>query len=341
MRCYDYEAKSLAEGASSFEQPDAVGGPGPRRRLAGSTEEVIHTTAGGAGWSVARGEVVTALLSAEAGSTAFETLVSNRHGIAVSLQFLDLTQEGMVLSAVAGDELTLDLAFDATNRFVLGDADRVYRVSCPAHDSGTTCQIRLDAGAGLADCASPEAALRAEHIPAACLAEPYRLGLYAVPGPHFILAGERTDSGRADCPPTIAMQSIAGRKVKHAVVLDDVRHLPRHDLGAAPLDAILYAEEGATAITEGTFDAFTNNCVHYARDVWRALDIPETDALARFVTENVVHDENLLAFFKMNGSARALAAVATGGQGRLKKYVAQKVRSQFEIEGGEALGGLR
>merc|ERR1719491_2365111 len=100
----------------------------------------------------------------------------------MKMKELDLTRDGMMMSVTNATELAG--SFTLMNAFVVDEPDVYYTVHCPAQSSGSQQHCTYTAldkdGEDLADCAEPSA-LRVEHIPAACLGEPYLVGLYAVP----------------------------------------------------------------------------------------------------------------------------------------------------------------
>jgi hypothetical protein len=180
-----------------------------------------------------------------------------------------------------------------------------YQVDCPASDDGDKCTVEEvnqqdDDGNDLVACFTEESTITKEDIPAECGEEMYDMALYALPGPHFILAGTKSldhsdpSSSSTICPKSIALATMNGKQMGKQIVsphLEDIKDLQKHTLGVAALADVLSAEENAEAIDETSYDIVTNNCVNYASRIWRRLEFDETEDLANFVVQNIIVDE--------------------------------------------------
>lgn len=183
-----------------------------------------------------------------------------------------------------------------------------------------------------------------DYMPSECYKTTYDIDLHAVKGPHLFIAAtlpmtEDPIKGTKDtnCPSSLAFHSIKGKK--NIVELDKKdRSLDSFHLGSAKLSDILKAEENAIAIEPSNYDFAKNNCVRYASDIWRSLDIDETTELAEFIIENVSNDsglEDLLKMYVDKGSFRAKAMYSIGGNVALKSFVTDVVYDQLDIVDGE------
>ena len=145
------------------------------------------------------------------------------------------------------------------------------------------------------------------------------------------MLGATSDNVTVDCPTNIALFSLDGQKNK--ITLEDITEYQKHHLGQAILGNVLKAEEKTNPTDEAAFNLATNNCVHYARSLWRLLDFPESDELARFVIENVVNDPNFDTLARQHaGGVRYMAAKTIGGIPAFTGHVEDVVYSQFIIE---------
>jgi hypothetical protein len=213
---------------------------------------------------------------------------------------------------------------------------------CPAEVDGDTCTVmelgqQNEAGNDLVTCFTEESAIMKEDIPAECDDEMYDMALYALPGPHFILAGTKSlDSSSVNpiCPKSIAFSTMDGGQIgKKQIVspyMEDIKDLPKHTLGVAALADVLEAESGAEAIDAESFDFATNNCVHYASSVWRRLGFEETDDLANFLVHNIIIDEAHLKemMSKQLGGRRLIEAMSHEGH---EEFVKNVVYSQLYL----------
>lgn len=168
-----------------------------------------------------------------------------------------------------------------------------------------------------------------------CKTRSYDLGLYAIPGPHFFIGATAIAADKnagSECPPSIVFVSIEGAK-KIFEVKESMDESSKHPLGEFELGDILEAEKKAVAIKDSEYDISSNNCAHYARDIWRSLGIMETSSLADFLVLNLINsDEVIDTATEMAGGHRVLAALAAGGHGALEHYIKHVVTSQLDIE---------
>ena len=240
----------------------------------------------------------------------------------------DLTRNDMVVHAPNG----LDDEFVVQNAFRVDLPDIVYKVECPAKSAGSVCQVEeLTASDGLDFCS-----LRDEDIPTKCMDLLYDVSLYAIKGPHFLVGVSPQEGGGVrgnDCPQIIAFDTPNGEKKKLDLMdTGDTKDLRVHKLGSSKLGAILKAEEQADVIDGSNFDLVSNNCVHYARDIWSSLGFDETDNLALFIIDHLKSDESFEKLAKKHiGGGRYLAAKAIGGPGAMEVFIDHVVYSQLDI----------
>ena len=164
------------------------------------------------------------------------------------------------------------------------------------------------------------------------------MALYALPGPHFILAGIKSldlDSSppSTNCPKSIVFSTMDGEQMGNKQIvstyMEDFKDLPKHTLGLAALADVLKAEENAEAIDEASFDIVTNNCVNYASSIWRRLEFDETEDLANFLVRNIVIDEaQLEKLASKHGGRRLHKAMFNKG---LEKFWKNVVYSQLYL----------
>ena len=257
-----------------------------------------------------------------------------------AMQVFLITKDSMIISTE-----DLDEAFTITNAFIKKNPEAMYRVDCPAKVEGNTCTVKKllgqqdEAGNDLVTCFAEESTIMMEDIPADGDDEMYDMALYALPGPHFILAGTKSlDSSSVNpiCPRSIAFSTMDGGQIgKKQIVspyMEDIKDLPKHTLGVAALADVLEAEENAEAIDEASYDMLNNNCVHYASSIWRRLGFDETEALGNFVVHNIVIDEELLVTAasesEVQGGRRLLKAMLNK---RLEDFVKNVVYEYFDL----------
>lgn len=292
---------------------------GEMRKLSTKEATVIHYTEDS--WKLSREEVVEAVKQAMNGDqTNFQlNEVSPSNG---SLQVSLITQDGMTISTE-----DLDEAFTIENAFIEKSPETMYKVDCPAKVDGDTCTVKElgqqdEASSDLVTCFAEDSTITKEDIPTECDDEMYDMALYALPGPHFILAGTKSlhsSSVNPICPKSIAFSTMDGgfgRKQMVSPYMEDFKELPKHTLGVAALIDVLEAESSAEAIDEASYDMVKNNCVHYAQSIWRRLEIDETEDLGNFVVHNIVIDEDVL---------EKLASEYQGGRRLLKAMLNKRL----------------
>ena len=216
----------------------------------------------------------------------------------------------------------------------------MYQVDCPAKGDGDTCTVKKlaqqdEAWNDLVTCFAEDSTITKEDIPAECGDEMYDMALYALPGPHFILAGTKSlDSSSVNpiCPKSIAFSTMDGgfgRKQIVSPYMADIKDLPEHTLGVAPLADVLEAESGAEAIDVESFDLTTNNCVNYASSIWRRLGFDETEDLANFLIDNIIVDKTQLEKLVIkSGGRRLIEAMSHEGH---EEFVNNVVYSQLYL----------
>jgi hypothetical protein len=150
---------------------------------------------------------------------------------ASALRVYLLTDDGMTISTQ-----DLDKQFTLTNAFVKNNPEVMYQVDCPAKGDGDTCTVmelgqQDEAGNDLVTCFAKESTITKEDIPAECGGDMYDMALYALSGPHFILAGTKSlDSSSVNpiCPKSslfsissllLSFASVPQRKILH----DEIR----------------------------------------------------------------------------------------------------------------------
>jgi hypothetical protein len=309
-------------------------GDGDMRKLATEASEatVIHYKENS--WTLSRDEVVEAVEQVMNGAETHFQLNEIASGEDASLEVFLITEDGMNISTE-----DLDEAFAITNAFIEKSPDIKYQVDCPAKGDGDTCTVKVmgqqdEAGSDLVTCFAEDSTITKEDIPAECGGDMYDMALYALPGPHFILAGttKSLDSSSVNpiCPKSIAFSTIGGKKQIVFPYMEDIKDLSKHTLGVAALADILKAEENAEAIDEASYDMLKNNCVHYASSIWRRLEIDETEDLGNFVVHNIVIDEGLLENLasKVQGGRRLLKALLNK---RHEEFVKNVVYEYFNL----------
>ncbi len=306
---------------------------GNMRELGNNEATVIDYEAGGG--ELTRDEVVNAVKEVIAGNkTTFQLNMM----INDTLQVLLLQQDGMTVSTE-----NLDSEFTLVNAFIEKSPNVMYQVKCPASDGGNICTVKKvnqqdEDGNDLVTCFAEESTITKDDIPAECDEEMYDMALYALPGPHFILAGTKSldlnssSSNTNNCPRSIAFSTMDGEQMGKQIVspyMEDFKDLPKHALGLAALADVLKAEENAEAIDEASFDIVTNNCVNYASRIWRRLEFDETEDLANFLVRNIVVDEaQLEKLASKHGGRRLLKDMFKKG---LEKFWKNVVYSQLYL----------
>jgi len=308
---------------------------------------------------IPRSEVVASVNSALSGGDNFEVEfnVFSKNGKQKSLVVRDLTRNDMQLMEESDN---LSGPFSVKNAFVKDEADVLYDVECPAagllqstgkhtkhrhsHRKDTSmCRVKqLDTtGNELVNCWQEESDLSNDMIPPSCLDKVYDVNLMSLQaGLHFFLNAVRkdTDAENQDgCPSNVGIDSLRGIKKKAVVYKNDLKDLSQHMLGSASLGSILKAEEDAEPISESMYDRTKATCAHYAQQIWRSLDIAETDDLAKFIISNLarkgdIDDLKKIRFEYGQGGIRALAALTLGGEEALLRFIHNVVYSELEIE---------
>lgn len=172
-----------------------------------------------------------------------------------------------------------------------------------------------------------------------CSIQEYDVALMSVPGPHFLITAKQRGDFQ-ECPSTIVFASVKGKKYKAVVSKDIIAKFPIHHLGTAQLNSIIDAEQLADPINVDEFDLATNNCVHFAGKISRALGLTETNELATFIIEHTLKDGRFEKLAKSrSGGFKYLHLVAKaigeaiGGKKVLEHHVRDLVYSQLIIKG--------
>ena len=278
-------------------------------RKLGKTETTVIDYKEGS-WTLLRDEVVNAVQEVIDGAQPHFQL---NLMMGDTLQVFLIEQDDMIVSTN-----DLDGEFTLVNAFFRDRPYEVYQVDCPASGDGDMCTVKRvnqqdEDGNDLVTCLTEESIITKEDIPAECGKKMYDMALYALPGPHFILAGTKSldldpSSTNTICPKSIAFSSDGGRKGKRIVspYMEDFKNLPKYALGVAALDDVLKAEENAEGIDYASYDLLTNNCVNYASRIWRHLEFDETEDLANFLVHNIIVDETQLEKWASKHGGRKL-----------------------------------
>ena len=169
-----------------------------------------------------------------------------------------------------------------------------------------------------------------------CNMQEYDVNLMSVPGPHFLITAKQRGDFHG-CPSAIVFASVKGMKYEVTVSKDIIAKFPIHHLGTAQLHSIVNAEQLAEPIDVDEFNLATNNCVHFAGKISRALGLTETNELATFIIEHTLNDERFEKLAKSRSGGfqgfQYLAAKAMGGKKVLEDHVRDLVYSQLIIEG--------
>ena len=320
--------------SSSPASHNSLRGDGDTRKLATKKATVIHYTEDS--WKLSREEVANAVKQVHNGDQTNFQLNEIAYG-EDAMQVFRITEDSMTISTEDFDE-----AFTIKNAFIEKSPGTKYKVDCPAKGDGDTCTVKElgqqdEAGNDLVTCFAEDSTITKEDIPAECGDEMYDMALYALPGPHFILAGTKSlDSSSVNpiCPKSIAFSTMdggqMGRKQIVSPYMEDIKDLPKHTLGVAALADLLKAEENAEAIDDESFDLATNNCVHYASSIWRRLGFDETEDLANFLVHNIIIDEAQLEEMmpKQRGGRMLLKAMSHEGH---EDFVKNVVYEYFDL----------
>ena len=333
ISCYA-SSSLLASQEKTGHHPSPAANPGLRhgnmRVLVETEATVIDYEAGS--WELARDEVVNAVQEVIVGAeTAFQLNVMMGDTLGVLL----IEEDGMSVSTE-----DLDGEFTLVNAFIKESPNVKYEVDCPASDGGDMCTVKEvnqqdEDGNDLVGCFTEDSIITKEDIAAECGEEMYDMALYALPGPHFILAGTKSldldpSSSNTICPKSIALTTDV-KKGKQIVspYIEDIKDLPKHALGVATLTDVLKAEENADAIDDASYDLLTNNCVNYASRIWRRLEFDETEDLANFLVHNIIIDKaQLEKMTSKHGGRRLLNTMFNKG---LEKFWKNVVYSQLHL----------
>lgn len=184
-----------------------------------------------------------------------------------------------------------------------------------------------------------------QDLPSSCNANDYKVALnsFVDHASHFFLSaiasdenGEWDEDEDINCPKALAFASINGKKVIYSVpdVQDILIGFNSHFLGKATLGDIVEAERSAEAVDDADYDLTKNSCAHYGQKIYRALKLEETQALADFVTSNLLKDDGIVKYAKKKteqGGLRVLLKYALN-DGMFQKYVKDTVVSQLDIK---------
>jgi hypothetical protein len=316
---------------------NSLRGDGDMRKPATEAKEATVIRYTEDSWKLSRDEVANAVKQVLSGDQTNFQLNDILSGEDATLQVFLITDDGMNISTQ-----DLDKEFTIKNAFIERRPDIMYQVDCPAKGNGDTCTVKVlgqqdEAGNDLVTCFAEDSTITKEDIPAECGGEMYDMALYALPGPHFILAGTKSlDSSSVNpiCPKSIAFSTMdggqIGRKQIVSPYMEDIKDLPKHTLGVAALADVLEAESGAEAIDEASYDMLNNNCVHYASSIWRRLGFDETEDLANFLIDNIIVDEAQLEemMSKQLGGRRLIEAMSHEGH---EEFVKNVVYSQLYL----------
>ena len=189
--CYASASFLASQGKARHHSSPAIANPGLRhgnmRELRKTEATVIDYKEGS--WTLPRDEVVSAVKEVIDGAgTTFQLNAMFND----TLQVLLLQQDGMLVSTE-----DLDGEFTLRNCFIKKSPSIEYQVNCPASDGGDMCAVKRvnqqdEYGNDLVACFTEESTITKEDIAAECGEEMYDMALYALPGPHFILAGTKS-----------------------------------------------------------------------------------------------------------------------------------------------------
>lgn len=290
---------------------------------------------------IPKNEVVASVNSALNGGNNFEVQYTSTTQDTRQTYVLvrDLTRDGMRLSEESG---ALSGAFSIVNAFVVDEPGVFFRVDCPDDSvENNNCRVtQVDAdGKTLVNCWQDESDLVVHNIPDTCLDKHYDIALGATEaGVHFFLYATSHDADLTNqdiCPLNVVFDSWGGKKKKAVVFQNDINRVVEHNMGSASLGKILQAEEEVEPISTLSYDVETRNCVNYAQDIWRQLELSETHELAQFIFGHVQKNANigmLKQRVREKGALRALAAFKLGGYGNLFAQLEKTIYSQLDIK---------
>ena len=282
--------------------------------------------------TIPRDEVTNAVQHALNGDTNFELQEPVDTQAGHVMMILDLTRNGMSIDALDDLDPTSG-AFTIQNSFIVNYPELDYKIMCPP---GNSPNAKCLCSCSIKQMGTSSYIVRDEDVASECIDQIYDVSLYAIKGPHFLVGVSPQEGGGVrgnDCPQIIAFDTPNGEKKKLSLVnIEDIKGLSVHMLGSAKLGAIIEAEEQADIIDGSNFDLVSNNCVHYAIDIWRYLGFKETNDLALFIIDHLMSDNNF-ENLAMNhiGGVRYLAAKTIGGLGAWEMFIEHVVYSQLDI----------
>lgn len=246
-------------------------------------------------------------------------------GTATSGMVFDGTADQMTYELENG---TVDGPFKVYGRFLQAHPNAWFDVDCPAKTNGNTCLVKATNEWlwSVGGCLIEDEADIADE----CKDKTHTIALNKVRDHHFVLSAS---SSSQNCP-DVAFVSFNGGK--HILRFDaDSLDVPSHIIGEALLHDVLEAVASSPALTRGKFNFETNTCVHYAMNIWRALELNESDDLADFIIAQLLASPSVEEHTRYDtgsglhfGSGIRYLAAKAGGQHVLVEYIKDLVYSQ-------------
>lgn len=240
-------------------------------------------------------------------------------GTATSGMVFDGTADQMTYELENG---TVDGPFKVYGRFLQAHPNAWFDVDCPAKTNGNTCLVKATNEWlwSVGGCLIEDEADIADE----CKDKTHTIALNKVRGHHFVLSAS---SSSQNCP-DVAFVSFNGGK--HILRFDaDSLGVPSHIIGEALLHDVLEAVASSPALTRGKFNFETNTCAHYAMNIWRALELNESDDLADFIIAQLLASPSVEEHTRDDtGSGIRYLAAKAGGQHVLVEYIKDLVYSQ-------------
>jgi len=246
-------------------------------------------------------------------------------GTATSGMVFDGTADQMTYELENG---TVDGPFKVYGRFLQAHPNAWFDVDCPAKTNGNTCLVKATNEWiwSVGGCLIEDEADIADE----CKDKTHTIALNTIRDHHFVLSAS---SSSQNCP-DVAFVSFNGGK--HILRFDaDSLDVPSHIIGEALLHDVLEAVASSPALTRGKFNFETNTCVHYAMNIWRALELNESDDLADFIIAQLLASPSVEEHTRYDtgsglhfGSGIRYLAAKAGGQHVLVKYIKDLVYSQ-------------
>eukprot|EP00580_Thalassiosira_gravida_P008231 CAMPEP_0201627924 /NCGR_PEP_ID=MMETSP0493-20130528/3008_1 /ASSEMBLY_ACC=CAM_ASM_000838 /TAXON_ID=420259 /ORGANISM="Thalassiosira gravida, Strain GMp14c1" /LENGTH=321 /DNA_ID=CAMNT_0048098535 /DNA_START=128 /DNA_END=1093 /DNA_ORIENTATION=- len=271
--------------------------------------------------TVPRTAAVAALQHVLDGLDNFEVVA----GTATSGTVYDGTADQMTYELENG---TVDGPFQLHGRFLQAHPNAWYNVDCPAETNGNACAVKPtdEWVSSVGGCLIEDEADIADE----CKDKTHTIALNKVKDHHFVISAS---SSNQNCP-DVAFVSFDGSK--HILQFDaDSLDVPSHILGEAILHDVLEAVASSPALTRGKFNFETNTCVHYAMNIWRDLELDETDDLADFIIDQLLVSPSVEEHIRYDtgsgfhfGSGLRYLAAKAGGQRVLVEYIEDLVYSQ-------------